>query len=424
MKDSIIPALSVQQGKTSDSYVVRSRIKGGSVVAVTIGKTSVWSLQQARKEAKTILLELSQGINRNQLRKQRQAEEAVKAAKAITLRQALAKYLEMRPVKDTTKREYRLVVEREFRAWLDKPITSITKQMIQQRYVGIINDIKAGKTPSKGKTNTSSTYTGVGAANHAKRILSAVLGFFVDEDGDDAEAVLTANPVKILHKKRLVRSLKPRTKIINGNERRCIIEEASNVRHPEYEKDGNGLTVNEADFTVLLMLLACRREELVKLKWVEVRFPMNKDDVGTVTFTNTKNGIDHTLVMTPVVLNILKGRKAENKTKSEWVFPSKQANKIGKHLSCGKLVENVSKKLGIEGLTAHVLRRTTADIALELGFDMTTIKQLLNHSSNDVTQKHYLNNGKKRLLEMQLQIENEIVNNGEPDWLPQPENER
>lgn len=415
MKDTIIPALKLVQGATSSSYVVRGRLKGGGMVAVTIGKTSVWSIAKARAEAKTILLELSQGINRNQLRKQKKAEEAVKAAKAITLRQALAKYLEMRPVKDTTKREYRLVVEREFRSWLDKPITAITKQMIQQRYVGIINDIKAGKTASRGKTNTSDSYRGVGAANHAKRILSAVLGYFVDDDEDDPDAVLTANPVKILQKKRITRSLKPRTKIISGNERRMIIEEARVVRHPEYDRDGAGLTINEADFVVLLMLMACRRGELVKLRWSDVQFPIDKDDVGTVTFTDTKNGLDHTLAMTPVVLNILKSRKAENKAKAEWVFPSKMINARGKHLSCGKLVENVRNKLQIEGLTAHALRRTTADIALELGYDMTTIKQLLNHSANDVTQKHYLNNGKKRLLEMQLQIENMIVNDGEPE---------
>lgn len=408
MKDTIIPALKVQQGATSSSYVVRGRIKGGGMVAITIGKTSVWTLQQARKEAQKIQLELSQGINRNQLRKQRQVEEAIKAAKAITLRQALAKYLEMRPVKETTKREYRLVVEREFRSWLDKPITTITRQMIQQKYVGIISDIKAGKTPSKGKTNTSESYVGVGAANHAKRVLSAVLGYFVDDDADDPDAVLVTNPVKVLQKKRITRTLKPRNHTVSAGDRRRIIEEASHVGHPEYAKDEVGLTVNEAHFVVLLMLTACRRNEVRMLKWSDVRFAEDSNDVGTMTFKDTKNGEDHVLAITPVVLNILKERKADP-VNSVYVFGSKQKNKKNMPISVGRICEMVAKKLRIKGLTAHTIRRTTANVALELGYDMTTIKKLLNHSASGVTEKHYLNAGKERLLQMQLDIETAIT---------------
>lgn len=126
MKDHIISALHTVQGATSSSYVVKARIKGGNVVSITIGKTTTWSAALARKEAQKILLELSQGINRNQERKKRQAEEAMASAKSITLRQALAKYVDLRPIKASTKHEYRLVIEREYRDWLDKPITSIT----------------------------------------------------------------------------------------------------------------------------------------------------------------------------------------------------------------------------------------------------------------------------------------------------------
>lgn len=416
MKDTIISALHTVQGATSSSYVVRSRIKGGKAVAITIGKTSVWSLPQARKEAQKILLELSQGFNRNQERKKRQAEEAMVSAKSLTLRQALAKYVDLNPIKASTKHEYRLVIEREFRDWLDKPITNITKDAVATRYIKIINDIKSGKTPSKGKTNTRDEDKGVGAANHAKRILSAVLGYFVGDAGDpdDSTAVLTYNPVKYLHKKKMVRKLKPRAGQLNSTERRILIEECSLVRHPEYKKDGAGLSVNAADFAVLLLLLACRRGELVKLKWSDVVFAQDSNDVGTVTLRDTKNGTDHTLAITPVAFNILKARKAENNTNSEWVFPSKQRNKLDKHISCGRIVESVAKKLNINGLTAHALRRTTANIANDLGFDMTTIKKLLNHSASGVTEIHYVQSGKKRLLEMQLAIENEIFNGGEP----------
>lgn len=419
MRDSIISALHTVQGATSTSYVVKARIRGGGVVSVTIGKTTTWSISEARKEAKKILLELSQGINRNKERKKQQAEEAMKSARSVTLRQALAKYIEYNSIKASTKREYRLVIEREFRDWLDKPITSITKDAVVNRYMAITNNIKSGKTASKGKTNTKPEYVGVGAANHAKRILSAVLGYFVGDVGDpeDPMAILTSNPVKFLHKKKLVKTLKPRTRQLRASERRRIIEECSQVRHPEYKRDGAGLSLNEADFTVLLMLLACRRGELVKLKWSDVQFAEDKSDVGTVTFTDTKNGEDHTLAITPVVFNILKARKAENKGKSGWVFPSKQYNKLDKHVSCGKLVENVAKKLEISGLTAHVLRRTTANVANDLGFDITTIKKLLNHSASGVTEMHYVQSHKHRLLELQLAIENEICNGGEPDNL-------
>lgn len=423
MKDTIISALHTVQGATSSSYVVRSRIKAGKTVAITIGKTSTWSLANARKEAQRILLELSQGFNRNQERKKRQAEEAVLKAKSISLRQALAKYVDERTIKASTKHEYRLVIEREFRDWLDKPITSITKDAVTHRYIKIIKDIKTGKTVSRGKTNTREEDVGVGEANHAKRILSAVLGYFVGDvgDPDDSTAVLTYNPVKHLHKKKIVRKTRHRDRKLSSTERRIIIEECSHVRHPEYARDGSGLSVNAADFTALLLLLAVRRGELVKLKWADVQFAEDSNEVGTVTFRDTKNGKDHTLAITPVVFNILKDRKAENVTNSEWVFPSKQRNKLDKHISCGRIVESVAKKLNIKGLTAHVLRRTTANIANDLGYDMTTIKKLLNHSSSGVTEIHYVQSSKARLLKMQLAIEQEICNGGEPPDLEIPD---
>lgn len=416
MKDQIISALHTIQGSTGSSYVVKGRIKNGPVKSITIGKTSTWSLKQARTEAQKILLELSQGFDRNQARKQRQAEEAAREARSITLRQALAKYLELKATKATTKNEYRLVIEREFMDWLDKPITSITKAAVAERYLQIIKNIKTGKTHSKGKTNTTEEYAGIGSANHAKRILSAVLGYFVGDvdDPDDPLAVISSNPVVYLSKKKLVRPLKPRTKQLNGPERRAIIEECRIVRHPEYKEDGLGLTVNEADFTALLMLLACRRGELRMLKWSDIRWPESIGDVGTITFKDTKNGQDHTLALTPIVSNLLKARLQESNTKAGYVFPSKQKGKEGKPISIGRIVELVSKKLKIEGLTAHVLRRTTANIANDLGFDMATIKKLLNHSASGVTEIHYVQSSKKRLLEMQLAIEAEICNEGEP----------
>lgn len=248
----------------------------------------------------------------------------------------------------------------------------------------------------------------------------------MDDVGDptDSTAILAYNPVKYLHKKKIVRKLKPRVGQLRSKETRLLIEECSYVRHPEYKKDGSGLSVNAADFSALLLLLACRRGELVKLKWSDVLFAEDKDDVGTVTLRDTKNGTDHTLAITPVVFNILKARKSENTTKSEWVFPSKQRNKLDKHISCGRIVESVAKKLNINGLTAHVLRRTTANIANDLGFDMTTIKKLLNHSASGVTEIHYVQSSKQRLLEMQLAIENTLCNDGAPpeaNYPPNPE---
>ena len=52
----------------------------------------------------------------------------------ITLREVLQKFLETKPIREATKNNYVSAINCHFQEWLDKPITSITKDMVEQRH--------------------------------------------------------------------------------------------------------------------------------------------------------------------------------------------------------------------------------------------------------------------------------------------------
>ncbi|CAN5686456.1 hypothetical protein BH10CYA1_BH10CYA1_03660 [soil metagenome] len=48
----------------------------------------------------------------------------------ITLREVLQRFLEIKPIRKDTQRNYHYSVNRHFNDWLDMPISSITKDMV------------------------------------------------------------------------------------------------------------------------------------------------------------------------------------------------------------------------------------------------------------------------------------------------------
>jgi hypothetical protein len=52
----------------------------------------------------------------------------------ITLREVLQKFSEIKPIRQATKQNYVSAINCHFQDWLDKPITSLTKDMVEQRH--------------------------------------------------------------------------------------------------------------------------------------------------------------------------------------------------------------------------------------------------------------------------------------------------
>jgi integrase len=98
------------------------------------------------------------------------------------------------------------------------------------------------------------------------------------------------------------------------------------------------------------------------------------DDCYTVTLPTTKNGKPHVLPLVGTALEVVKRRLIHSPDR---LFPTQ----------C-KHAFNTLKTAGI-ALSWHDLRRSWASFAVSNGISDSMVKRVLNHSSGDVTSRHY-----------------------------------
>ena len=104
------------------TYVVEKRVKG-KTTRRTIGAANVYSNHEARLEAKRLLLEMAQGSDPKIASAERELQN-------ITLGQAFEDYKSARPLKPRTISNYNYTVKKCLSDWLDKPLTSLNRDMV------------------------------------------------------------------------------------------------------------------------------------------------------------------------------------------------------------------------------------------------------------------------------------------------------
>ncbi len=193
-------------------YIVENSVRGGSKkVTVTIGTHGIWTTDNARLEAKQILGMMAQGIDPNQEKrralekrqKQVAQEEAIKKQSEITLKKVLEDYLRSRgeSLKESTRYIYRIVVASSLTDWMDTPIESITREMVEARHREITQSGKKG------------------AANHVMRILRALFTYAITTyKRFDGERLLKENPVRRLSEVKAWNKLDRRQGVVKSHE--------------------------------------------------------------------------------------------------------------------------------------------------------------------------------------------------------------
>ena len=125
--DIDLKGFGVKVSKTKKSFVVQGRVKGKSI-RKSIGSCSVFTPDEARKIVKKLLGEMAQGIDINY-------REKVNQAKNTTLQTAFDEYIEIKNITECTKTKYKRSMRLRFNDWKDKPIPSITREMIEARFI-------------------------------------------------------------------------------------------------------------------------------------------------------------------------------------------------------------------------------------------------------------------------------------------------
>jgi integrase len=327
-------------GKTNaKTYVVQRDLPDGRTRRVTIAAANVISLDEARRRAQATLAELYRGV-----------DPRISARGSTTLRKVLEDYLASRPLRETTKEEYRRGVERHLKPWLDRPLKEITPEMVEARHRAIATEIEA-----------AGRHGGEPTANGVMRTFRLIWNYAAERDAD-----FPMNPVR-----RLRRQWYPerkRERVVRAEELSRFYKGLLSLPNPVAR-----------DYLLLLLFTGLRRREAASLKWEHVDFT---HCVIRLPAANTKSGRKLDLPMTDVVHDLLMTRRTVG---NDGPFVFSAQSKSGHIEEPAFPLTQLATSTGIR-VSAHDLRRTFVTAAESTDISPLALSALVNHSlGRDVT---------------------------------------
>jgi integrase len=327
--------------KETKTYITQHRVNGLNR-RVTVARTNVVSLDEARERARQVIAGMYQGVDPKQPPK----------PPTGTLRQTFEAYLKARKdLRPSSAKKYRCHIARHLSDWLDKPLRDITPAMVEDRHAMIKGKVE--------RERSSRRATGNATANDTMLVLNFLWTFAADRD-----ETLGRNPARLRNQQYPVA-------------RRIGMVPAD--RLGDWCRAVEALPDRWRDYVMLLLYTGMRRTEAAALRWSEVDLALR---VVRLPAARTKAGRPLDLPMSDQVFSILSARKAGGTDSSGYVFPTRSSGHV-------KKVEPVMARLAsATGVVvgAHDLRRTWITIAESVDVSGLALKALVNHAiGGDVT---------------------------------------
>jgi hypothetical protein len=174
VSDTQLEGFRVRCGRTGKFYSVQKRI-GKRVKTRTLGRHGIFTADEARKAARSILLHLSQGID------PLDAKRKVLEQQAITFGRLVELYLEKRPLAESTKRDINTKLDKNFADWMTLPASDITREMVIRKHEALM---KVGKTQA------------ALLARYTRAIFNFGIAYYTD--GRTGLSLIPQNPVVVL----------------------------------------------------------------------------------------------------------------------------------------------------------------------------------------------------------------------------------
>lgn len=355
------------------AFVAQGRVKGKAVI-ITIGRFGLYSEDQARKRAQSLLQQMRDGIDPRDVKRE---DEAM----AITLREVATAYFN-RPgmLKASTRAEMDRHIEQVFAKWKDRPIASLTPTECRKRFEEMATKGLRGKRPAPVQATIAFT------------TLRTLCRWAGDEYRKrDGTPIIAVNPVAMLKADLKKHAGKPRDRRIETSQVGMFwnwLQDARGRAQDSVSRAG-------ADLIAFLALTGARKMEGAALQWRNVNL-----DEGWWHIEDPKNGNAVWLPLSSQTLDLLKQRREE--TKGEYVFNSH--SKTGHIGDPRAALERFGKVVSLPRLSCHDLRRTWIDLgASACGLDIVKVELLTNHMPQGVTQKHYLKTGDLRAYRREVQ---------------------
>ena len=330
--DSRLPGLGVRVRPSGGCSWIFLRKTGGGTRRVSLGPAALKTVEEARRECHALSAEPPA------------AAEPEPTARAVpTFRDFVAgpwTEVHFDSYKPSTQRGVRYVLDRQLLpAFGSKPLHRVTPARVVRWFHAY-------------------SRTAPGGANHALDILGQIMNFAV------ASGHVHANPTRGVKRNR-----RPAlTRFLSREEIGCL--------HRVLDGRIGRSAEQQADIIRLLLLTGCRRTEIVRLRWAEVR-----DDC--LVLGDSKTG------SRKVPLNTQARRILERQPcgGSPFVFPSPRDPSRPRGVNL-PLWYSVRREAGIEDVRLHDLRHTHASHAVMNGVPVPVVSRLLGHSNVRMTLRY------------------------------------
>ncbi|MBM9616643.1 tyrosine-type recombinase/integrase [Desulfobulbus rhabdoformis] len=302
----------------------------GKPVRVTIGTFPELTVEQARKKAKAIKVELINGENPNDKLKQQRQE--------MTFADLFHVYLERhaKPRKKTWQ---------EDETYFKRHLSALGKKRLS--------------TITKGDVAAIHSRIGKDKPTHANRVLaliSSIIGRGIEYglyEGQNPCAGIRRFPEQ------------SRDRFLTADElQRFFLA---------LEQEPNGTA---RDFFLVALLTGARRANVLSMRWSDIDLKGQ-----TWRIPETKNGTPQTVPLVGPLLEIL--QELRKSTSSFFVFPGR--GKTGHLVEPKKAWKRICQSAGIEGVRIHDLRRTMGSWQAKTGASLPVIGKSLNHKSASTT---------------------------------------
>ena len=262
--------------------------------------------------------------------------------------------------------------------WLDRPVVSITRDMVERRHRELRGTTRQGTT-------------GESQANAVMRILGILLNFAAANYELDGQPIIVVNPIKRLSQNHLWYREQRRQVVIPDHKMAAWYQAVQSLRNT---------TVR--DYLLVLFLTGLRRNEAATLRWDDIDF---ESRVLTIRQELSKNHKEHRLPLSNYLMNLLVVRHA-NRKDSPYVFPGRGGKRhiIESDYIIQKVVASASCQF-----TIHDIRRTFLTSAEKLGLPYIVLKKLANHSGRNDTTFGYIIVDVERLREPMQQITDHLL---------------
>ena len=375
-RDEALPGFALRVTAGSKTFIVEkwNSLKAKAIRA-TIGKYPAISAEKARKKAGDMLAEITVGVDINEEKRKARAKDEIDGR---TLAYAWQEYQRVRELRPSTLRVYSFNLKNYFHDWLDLPLSSISSEMVTERYLQIVDPRNAGARSSKDGAKAQ----GHQAVRTLRAIFSWAQATYRYEDG---RPLIKEVPTDVLIKTKGLKRVDRRKGYIKGHQLSSWFGAVLKLENTIVR-----------DLLLLCILTGLRRQEATGLRWSEIDMK-----AGTLTIPPERSKTKEELVQpfSDVLLALLSSRVRH--LNSPFVFPGK--GKSGHIVEPKRAVEKVIAETATpeepDGISfiMHDLRRTFATVGESVDIPFLVLKKLLNHKINDQTAQYAQVNDIERL---------------------------